>query len=325
MSDLFKDISGKITIISIAAFIFGSCIITYHLSLFQIQDFDLLKPHAIIVGFMYMLFLSFNIIFFAYRAGSKNDYSFNIYRIILGGILKLPIITLVVFYICEPNAIVNPEFKLYFLNYSYDVKTIAILCLLNTGLLFGYSSFMDDIKADEYLKKIKPILIIGPLISFSLLFLTYIRYSLFQSIFSIEIPICFGINFFIIAYRSAKLHDARIESEGKEKVNWSDDSYFNFGNTELGSIFNKIFFVLGISFILLKTTIDYSGKIFPNLPQSYGGGKLDRMSLVVGTDTFTGNKVYETKEYMFLAKEDSTILKLDWQEIKVILKTPINK
>lgn len=326
MLDLFKDISGKITLISIVAFIFGSCIITYHLSLFQIQDFDLLKPHAVIVGLVYLMFLGINIVFFAFRAGSTIDYNFNTFKLIIGGIIKIPIISLLLFYLCEPYAMINPEFKLHIFTYSFDVKTLSIICILNTVGLFGSSFvFSDDKKAEEYLNKLKPILITVPLIAILLLFLTYVRYSLFQSILAMETSICFCINLFIIGYRSSKLHEQRIADNNIDSVAWSDDSYINFGKSELGLLLKKTFLIIALLFVLLKTTIDYAGDMFSNLPQSYGGGRLTKMSLVVNNDTITGNKVYETKEYLFLAKKDSAIVKLDWKEIKVILKSPNNK
>lgn len=281
MKDIFKDISGQITLISVAALIFGSCIITQHLNLFQIQDYDLLKPHAIIVGFVYLLFLGVNVVFFAYRAGSTEDYSFNTFKLIIGGIAKIPIISLVIFYICEPQAIFNPEFKLHVLSYYVDVKTISLLLILNIIMLFGSSFVLSDENAEKYLKKIKPILIIVPLVAVLLLYLTYSRYSLFQSIISIESSICIGVNILIIGYRSSKLHDQRVATSGKAKTNWSDDSYFNFGKSDLGQLLKKLFLILAVLFILLKTTFDYTGDIFSNLSQSYGGGKLTKMSLVV--------------------------------------------
>jgi hypothetical protein len=46
------------------------------------------------------------------------------------------------------------------------------------------------------------------------------------------------------------------------------------------------------------------------------------MSIIVGNDTITGDKVYETSDYLFLTKKDSSIIKTDWKNINTILKRP---
>lgn len=330
MNEFLNGITGKITIISIATFVFGSCIITYHLSSFQIQDYDLLKPHAIIVGLAFLLFLGINIIIFSFRAGNIENHQFSVFKLLIQGLIKIPFISLIVFFICEPSSFSNPEYKLYYLSYSGDVKIFSFLTLsmalaiISTTLAHQEDRQKKGLSETSTSRRMRNIYIFLSIISILLLFLTFIRDSVFQSILSLEILICLGINFFIVGYRSAKLHEDRL-TKGEEKTVWSDDTYFNFGRSKLGRQLKQLFDILALIFLLLKITLDYTNNVYSNLPQTVGGGKLMKISYVVAQDTITGSKVYETSEYLFLAKKDSTIIKVDWKNVNSILKKPVKQ
>jgi hypothetical protein len=179
-----------------------------------------------------------------------------------------------------------------------------------------------EVRSSKYNRRVRNIAIFFCILSILLLFLTFIRNKEFRSILYLEIFICLSVYAYIIGYRSAKLHDERNSKTGGEKKKWSEDTFFDFGHSELGAQLKKLFEILALTFMALKITLDYTETIYSNLRQSYGGGKLEKMSYVVKSDTITGNKVYETNEYVFLSNKDSTIVKLDWKDINTILKSP---
>jgi hypothetical protein len=63
----------------------------------------------------------------------------------------------------------------------------------------------------------------------------------------------------------------------------------------------------------------YSKIIYPNLVQSFGGGKSEKIIYYTDNGTVAGMKIYETDKYVFLSDSDSTIIKLDWNEINKIV------
>jgi len=322
MKEFFEGITGKITIGSIAAFVFGCCIITYSLSSFHIVDFDPLKPHAIIVGLVFFIFLGTNIIFFSYRAGSVKDHTFSMFKLIVQALIKIPAFALLVFFVCEPTMMWNSNYKLYFFSLSADIKAFSILTIpMGLALIANTLSSTEAINQSKINKRFRNSSIFLCILSVFLLFLTFCRNDEFRAILYLEGFICASVYVFIVGYRSAKLHDERLAKTGLENKKWSDDSLFVFGHSELGLQLKKLFEILALIFVALKITLDYTSAVYLNLPQSYGGGKLEEMSYVVKSDTITGSKVYETNEYVFLSNKDSTIIKLDWKDINTILKS----
>ena len=317
-----KDIISKIalyaTAISIITFVIGTLIINNHLAGYKIVDFNLLKPHAIAVGFTCVLFLIVNAlyvsIFIKWDDIKLNSPS----KLFFISFCKLVFICNIFFVLFGGAKIIQ--------NSTYSIGPIFLDNFIIVNLLhysiIGIPVFLNNyrdinIKKRNWFNILLRFIAYWGLLCGTLLFIIFFNYPLYFRFFVLEGGIIFGFYIFFIVARGSG--DTTTATKKNEEI--VVPTFFSHGLMK-GKVLYLFFSfaVLQALGYLIFLIFGYTKVMFPKIEQYYGGGKLQSISYVISGDTISGKKVYETEKYIFLSLQDSSIQKLDWDKIDRILK-----
>jgi hypothetical protein len=310
----------NLTAISVLIFIVGCIIVNIHLHTYNLVDYDLIKPRAISVGTVCVF------IFIIHVTSPIVKYSILCHKdsILMRGLFILSnasFFTLLLFTVLVPEILFNPSIlkqkgEWYFV-FGNKAFMFVILYLSIGSIIFTFPP------KRKWLKRV--IVVLNYLTIFAIVFIIslYIEYEnmrniLFFEAFVLSIPITmYVMRPLIDRYKPKKFTDSLDEELAMVKEN---------SNVEVVKAFlnKKKFFLLGFLMVLivimgLILVSFYARKIYPLLPQQYGGGKLEKVMYIVQGKKEVGLKVHETSEYVFIQKEDKRIKKLEWEKIEEIL------
>jgi hypothetical protein len=303
---------GLGTIITISV---GSYIINQGLSKFQLVDFNLLQPHAISVGLTFLCWLlahGFYLLLFINLEDFKNISRKKL--IFITGIKFMLLLSILFPLLGGFEYYNNPIWTWRIFSWQIDLGRVTIL--LPFMFCLPFLLFYQELnkKKKDIMKVIAIIILVIAVTASVINFFIYYYTSLFSDLLKFEISI-FGI--FLFAAISAIETQRGITSPNV--TSWFSPSGPPIKTAKLTLIF--AFFLLSIGVIGILG--NYTRNIFPHLPQSIGGGMLERIKYRTERETFEGKKIYETPEVVFILTGD-TIRKIEWAEIKLILPS-INK
>jgi len=314
-----KDLISKyLSIISLGALLLFACgtyITNSFLRSYHMMDFNLLKPQAIITGFTFITVIILHLMVFMWFMNINKLGNNNILRVIVVTTLKVGYLSVFLFLIFGKSKLVfEPLFEpsLFGLKLGSEIVkgSIVFFMMFPMFMIFYYANRKTG-KRDvlDYMGII--FIVVGIVASIIVFFCLYPNPD-FRKIMGFEILV--GVNFVLMVAFSPNDND-------KEPRKYSG-VFFSFGEkskfqSHLLSIIIIFCYVPGFIVVMEQ----YTTIIYPNIDQSFGGGKLEQMTYITGSDTISGNKVYETENYIFLENPDSTITKIDWADVtKVIHK-----
>ncbi len=310
MNEFFKTIPGAATILSISTFIVGTIIITINLNRFDIVDFDLLKPHAIGVGFCYLLFMVINGLGFFLYSDIKNFFNQNWRKATLTIFFRA--FTLVTYISGFLGIFDEIDIHPYKTALQILLQLIAFYWGFTTMVIVFDGEHIFFTFINEVLKYITYIV----LIIFWYLFHSnqmYINVVTVELFFALLLLMILLINQFDI-----KLHNHRkkLNPDLPKSMSVKEKYFGSYGESKFMDMFIRS---VAIVFFLTISSYLYARLIFPYISPSYGGGQPKAIIYIQGKDTIAGAKIYETKDYVFLYQNDGTIAKLDWKDITKII------
>ncbi len=296
---------------SVITFAIGSYIVNHYLSAFHIVDFNLLKPHAIIVGLVFIAFILFNAMIFLLYVDIVDIHSNNLLKVFLLTLVKVAFFTVILSILLDDKMLLKKnDFELF--GYNLPDRFIALGFFLVASLpIFIVWAFNDKQKGEkDLINKYFYLHIFLSILSSIIICLIFYKKPIFKDILTFEILI--GFMFFaIIALMQS------FSFSGKRVFN---GTFFSKGPlVEKHHItILKTFSTLCFMFSLLGFMNLYSRIMYPLIGQSYGGGKKEPMTYLVNSDTISGQKLYESEDYIFILNKDSSITKIDWKEVDKI-------
>ncbi|MES2567005.1 MAG: hypothetical protein V4565_09075 [Bacteroidota bacterium] len=304
LSRIFQIITG----ISIIALVAGTIIINGSLQVYQIVDYSLLKPHAMMVGGCFLAYLLVNIFVFSIYSNFDSLGKNTSGMMMITTTIKITFLTILFFFLLHPRVAFDPFYSLRFLNYQIKVVPYCFGVYL-------FSMVAIPISHNDYMNKRKNVFYYIYIIFISLfLVASFLLVMVFHNNHYYKIIAGFeyllGFYFFSFWFGMRMRH-----------LNISQDGSFE------GSIFSKnrlsssqaqgiqwlTYSVMCIgAFSLINS---YSQNIFPFIKQSNGGGMMEKITYYIENDSLTGNKLYETENDIFIMNKDSTITVLKWDNI----------
>jgi hypothetical protein len=322
LSNLLSRIGLLITAVSLLTFALGCFIINTHLSNYQIQDFDLVKPRAIIVGFTFIFLLAFNVAIYLIMPDRMLIAPIDVEGIERHNALKFIYVTLISFHLFEWEWATNKYCVFTFFGQQYDWRDNLLTAMF---VMFILHAIFSNTKR----KWIKLPLFYITIVFGLMLFLLYFNVSEFLLIFLLEVIIVLTVTQFQTSIGEAlneKVSAIEIDEDEDEEgaelehpSEWKIKQLVDRFNTFYGNYLNIAHGLIGVMLFLFVAFL-YSYNFYEKIPQSVGGGKLHPISYVADNDTIKGKKIYETENFVFIYLKDSTIKKLEWSEINKILQ-----
>jgi hypothetical protein len=308
------------TAISVVTFAVGCYIINTSLADYQIQDFDLVKPRAVITGFTFLLLLSTNIALYFVVPGDVINPEPGIGKLMGYNAIKVPYIAISIFILCYGDLAENEfcQFNLFGKELDHHVNMVFELIFLFSGFLQLYIYLrMIENKVGK--------IIVNTITTIACVYLSLLYFWIFE--FTFFLVLQFGIYHLTMTYikhirgnLTPKIEDA--ESDAINRVPKDDRKRrMNFKNFKAKhTTLLKVAYVLFAIIIFLVIATYYTSYFYPKIHQSLGGGELERITYTTSTDTVAGEKIYETEEFVFIKANDSVIRKLDWKDVTSIVK-----
>jgi len=315
-----------ITAISVLTFAIGCYIININLSDYQIQDFDLVKPRAVYVGFVFLLLIAVNLsLYFLVPFDLINPYKFSLssreFRLVMFLSSKLAIIALGIFYFVDKETAFDPICRFHFFKYSIDIKNWC-------WIIFAISSPVKLLISLS--KKINLFTIINSAISSlstGYLILLYFKIPFFYSLFGTQFCLLIiSMSYLLIIVEQTEENIKRVKKIGEQPAELSLPKpksqirkiFLKFRN-RISSLSKLAFGFIGIFICLIVLSI-YSSVFYPKISQSLGGGMLEQITYMTNSGTtVSGDKIYETENYVFVLMKDRSITKLNWSDITKIV------
>jgi hypothetical protein len=326
LGDFLSRIALFITAVSVFTFAMGCFIINAHLSNFHLQDFDLLKPRAVLVGFTFILLIATNIGIYFIVPLNLLKHPIDTSSLLRHTITKFFYVTLIVFYMFNQQWAINEFCQFRFFGHKYDIR--EVLWSSFTWLLLA-NVIVKERGATKWMRWLKIFIFCSTSLMGILLCLLYFNIWPFIPIFFSQLLITALVD---NHHSSARQSNQRLldveDGEEEEQYDSVKDSkvkeYVKQFRKNYSTLLRVSYSLLGV-FAFLLITLFYSKYFYPKIAQNLGGGSLEQITYVMGNDTITGKKVYETESYVFLVLNDETIKKLDWKDISKILNKKLLK
>lgn len=310
--DYINKILSILSISAAAAFICGSFIINAYLRHFQILDFKLLQPHAIIVGFSFFLFFLMHAFVYLMYLDINYIGDNSLIKTLALSVIKVAYLSVVITLFFDPKILFDPLYTLRIFSCYFNVK-ICFFFLLSFpfNLVVLYKEKTENANTKNLFTVIYKIFVGLGLLSTIILLLTYLNHPIFSEVLKFQL-------FFVFI-----LMGAVVFLPGKEPLN---NPEFNGTLFSKGPITKKtqLYLLVVLSIVCLVPGFlfameRYSEVIYPRISQAFGGGKAEKISYILEKDIITGYKLYESENYVFIQQSDSTIAKVEWADIKKII------
>lgn len=313
-----KDAIGNIltitTAITILTFAIGCLVINIHLESYGIVDFNLVKPQAILVGVCCLIFFSIHIVILLMFLNINNFSANPLFKLIYITTIKIMYLTIMLSLFLDTKlSILNPENNPIVFGYKFEIIGYLFTIVVTFPFLYILSYY--DIKNNkkDVLTKLSNLSIYIAALSCILLSILSFKQPSFKNLLFYEAEL--GFLFFMIYLI---VFPGKNGSFNEFKGNLFSDEPIIDPNHRIGVLtLLSSCMIIGVSALIFQ----YSKNIYPFIGQSFGGGKLDKFIYHTSQETVSGLKIYETDKYVFLIDKDSTILKLDWDNIERIIKT----
>jgi hypothetical protein len=298
---------------SVITFAIGSIIINSFLNSYNITDFDVLKPHAVLVGVAFLATIFLHVALFPTFLDINNLGSNTLIYTVTVTIMKVWFLNTMIFLFFEPNAFLNDVYKLQIFKWKFKAGPwllTASICSITTiyFLYDDYKEGKDKHKLSFYTYKF------ARLALFICLFLTHRLYKNNEVYFRVSLFEYFmGFNFFAFYWGRRNSYHNQLEDRQFKGSIWSRDK-LNENTIPFLKIAGGVFFGLALLYLIQS----YTRNIYPYLDQSFGGGKPIKMKFITEKDTFTGLKLHQTGEYIFLQSNDSSIQIVVWKDVTEI-------
>jgi hypothetical protein len=305
--DLLNKIITALSGIIILTFACGSYITNSFLTNYHIVDFNLLKPHAVITGFMFTVFLIVHVIVFLLFLNLKvGDNS--LIRTVLFSAVKIIYLSLFLSFFFYPEYLSGNVFEKQFGGYGFLFIPGFIAFPL---ALFQYVRDKNIGKLD-WIDKFYLIVTVLGAASTLVLFVGFFPNPDFQRLFFFELY--FGCLFVLTVVSSnSSIEDKR---SNYRQILFFENKDSNSNTSFYLALTLLTLTIIGSTLIIMEK---YTKTIYPRISQSYGGGKLEAMTYFMKNDTISGNKIYESEKYIFILNNDSSISKIDWNDVTRVI------
>ncbi len=302
-----------VTAVSLLTFAIGCFIINTHLSFYNLQDFDMVKPRAVYVGFTFCLILLANVGLYFFGTEIKTE------KKALKEIntIKVAFFTPVIYYIFESDWVDNKASNIYWKGYEWSQWAWLFLIIA----FFSWGSNLDKPIKSKRRRAVYFITITTGVV----LFFIYGRNIEYILILVMQAVIGIVVYHFQVGTAAGKLKEERTISQN---VTANDQILAQFDKSRRIDLIKEKYgvWVNAATYILLvfgfiMVVHAYTTTFYERLPQSLGGGKLQSIKYICGTDTVVGEKVYETSDKVFVLQKNMKIRKLAWSDIdEIVLK-----
>tara|TARA_R110002050_G_scaffold157576_2_gene286194 strand:+ start:1683 stop:2594 length:912 start_codon:yes stop_codon:yes gene_type:complete len=293
------------TLISVLIGGVGIIISSTFLSSYNLSLDQALNPKIFYIGFVFLFILLMHAVFYYFNVNIANTSKYK--KAYLVGITFNKMILASVFlqYLLSQS-----EVKMEY--WPSDNFLMLVLLLISMEvILMNVILFIKDKNRASYLKYVH----YPTLITILILSVAYIVYNIrsrpLQGVLAFEILI--GI-FILFSYRFIQ-EDLDIV---QPKIDRPPYTSFMLGFNGMTNVV-KLFYASVVTIAILSIVFIYSLRVFEYIPKSLGGGNPQKSTIILSNDTITGNIITHTDQYIFLEK-DSTIYKLDWEDVKALKK-----
>lgn len=304
-----------VTAASVVTYAIGSLIINGFLSKYQIIDFELIKPHAIQVGIVFIFILIGHFLFFSLYTDAEETGNNN--PLYIGGLtaIKVFLLSNLFFYLVEPETGFDDLYKLRIGNWTipYSGKCFLMAFPLGCYIILFYHDFKE--KKKKYLGWIYNVARVLFILTIFITHRTFKNHPTYTLIYNFEYT-C-GMFYFSYIFGSIIAY-ARINEKTEKSFKGSLFSRSEPSKKVLPYFLLFLILILGIGFYGVLRA--YTTGVYGIIPQSYGGGKPLPIKFITDKDTVIGNKIYQTNEDVYIAINDSSLLKLNWSSINEITR-----
>lgn len=302
-----------ITAISIITLVAGTIIINGNLQIYHIVDYNLLKPHAILVGGSFLAYILVNIFVFSIYSNFDSLEKNTSAMMMITTTIKITFLTILFFLLLHSSIAFDPIYSLRFLNYKIKVVPYCFGIYL-------FSMFVIPVSHNDYMNKRKNIFYYLYIISISLfLVATILLVIVFHN--NHFYKIIAGFEYLLGFYFFSFWFGLRMRHLSLSKDGNFEGSLFSKNKLSSSQVQGIQWLTYGVMCIGTFSMINsYSQNIFPFIKQSNGGGMMEKIKYYTKNDSLTGYKLYETEDNVFIMNKDSSITVLKWDDVKKIGK-----
>jgi hypothetical protein len=297
--DFFNKAVGIISFLSIFTLVIGTYIINSNLEKYQIIDYDFLKPKAIYVGLLFFIIVSLNGLIFILPLNFKGSNKYGKTFLLL--FIQIPFISILMLHVfCLEDTIKSLQ-QINKIHVNYNIYVFGLLAVYMLPMIYLASK---NFTVNFFIYLIRIYFII------SFLCLVYIFYLDLKLDYFIKI---LQFNTLTIATLFILTTEVFHKNDGLP-IFHKLGLYFNGNKLKQVIVLTSLIIYVGVILVNI-----YSSSIYTNINQTFGGGKLVGIKLIVNNDTICGKKIYENSSFTFLEEGNSSIVKIKNEDITKII------
>lgn len=314
MKQQFKiDILKYVITIPIITSILGLFIINLYLSNYGIIDYSILRSHSIYVGTIFLLLITFNIIYYNIVLNLYNSKKLKFSYYILLTLMQTIFISVVYFVFILGG--LAQDVILFNVVFPYSIVQLI------TGITFAvlivtlFSSKEEKEDNNKLLTKGETIFFITLYCIFSFpLIVLFIYFSMNSGVFVSITMLFVQFNiywlFLIYMYRN-------IKTVGGKKPNQKLFILKLVNKIKKAQPYVRFSLVFFTIIFFISILMYYSRFVYPHIPKIFGGGKSSKMIIIENKKEVVGRIIYSNKNQIFVL--------LDNQDIKIVQLNNLSK
>jgi hypothetical protein len=299
-----------VTAISLLTFAIGCFIINTHLSTYGLQDFDMVKPRAVYVGFMFCLLLFGNVALYFVLTEIKREKK----AIKEVNTLKVGYFTALGFYIIESDWVGSNASNIVW----KGVELTRIAWYYAIIVLFIWLLIASKPRRNIWRQIVKALVTSG----WAFLFMVYGNNTTYLLLLLFQVVIAFFVYLYQCSVATKYLKEertGRYYGPIRDELSKALDKIrlVQYVEAKYTIIVNSAMAIFGVGLLMLLVYL-YSLSFYELISPSLGGGKLESIKYICGNDTVIGKKLYETSDKVYLLESKKLVRKLTWAEINKI-------
>ncbi|MDP3557117.1 MAG: hypothetical protein Q8T03_07060 [Bacteroidota bacterium] len=317
--NLFSKVFFNVTGVSILIICIGSIIVNINLSFYDLIDYDLIKPRAVLVGSVYVFIILLHIMpsVFKYSILHHKNSIINRLLFIFG---SASCYSLILFWLLVPEILFSPNILK---EKGEWIFKIANICFIFSIIYFFLSTI--TIVFPPKKKWIRQLIIVLNIVAVTSIIFIVFLYQDFEKmrdiirfeIFTNFIPVTFYVTWPLMDKYKKNTFAENVHKELITIKNSADKSQIDKFLKKQKYILMSFLLILIVIFTIGHISL-YTKTIYTKMPQTFGGGKLQQIKYIVNGKIEKGLKVHETNNSVFVQIENKSIKKIKWDNIDEI-------
>jgi len=316
---LFSKVFFNVTGISILIISIGSIIVNINLSVYDLIDYDLIKPRAILVGSVYVFIILLHIAPSVFKYSilhHKNSILSRLFFIFSSA----SCCSLILFGLLVPEILFSPKILKEQGEWIFKAGNICFLFSIIYFLLSAITILLPP--KNKWLKRLILVFNIAAVTSVIFIILLYKDFEKMREIIRFElntnlIPVSFYVIWPLMDKYNKHTFSENMRNELITIKNSSDKEKINRFLKKQKYILMSFLLILVVVMTIAHVSL-YTKTIYSKMPQTFGGGKLQEVKYIVNGKIEKGLKVHETNNSVFIQLDNKSIKKIKWDNIDEI-------